>query len=453
MKSVKYSLMCGATAIVAFTSFTAGTLTVAEAGGFAIREQSAIGQGTSFAGIAAGGQLSSMFWNPAALGGVEGTSTESVYTGILPNSKINDGMTNTVNTGNAGADAAYTATFNGLPVPGNVGLEAFVPSSYGGSQLTNDLFVGFSVNAPFGLATKADRPSKTSFHAGTAKIFTTDAKLNLAYRINDAFTVGLGAGVMYAKVRLTNFPDPLAPGAGTELVGDDWAPTFSAGITYRPMEGTEIGVGFRAASSFSLQGTQRIEASTSANPLLTGNAGTHNINATLVMPETITIGLRQRITDSFDLLAGFEWTNWSRVGTSNIHGSPLGSKLTLEYQDAWYASVGGEYAYNENLTLRTGFGFEKSPIPTEHRNLRLPDADRIWASAGLSYNVNEKFGFDLGYTHLFVDKVKVSGASSTGSLRYDGEAEGSVDIISASMRYKFQPEPMFAGDEPIARKY
>ena len=35
------------------------TASVAEAGGFAVREQSAYGQG-----VAAGGSLSSMFWNP-----------------------------------------------------------------------------------------------------------------------------------------------------------------------------------------------------------------------------------------------------------------------------------------------------------------------------------------------------------------------------------------------------
>ncbi len=39
----------------------------ANAGGFAIREQSTYGQGTSFAGVAAGGALSSMFWNPATM--------------------------------------------------------------------------------------------------------------------------------------------------------------------------------------------------------------------------------------------------------------------------------------------------------------------------------------------------------------------------------------------------
>jgi len=39
----------------------------ANAGGLAVHEQSTYGQGTSVAGIAAGGALSSMFWNPATM--------------------------------------------------------------------------------------------------------------------------------------------------------------------------------------------------------------------------------------------------------------------------------------------------------------------------------------------------------------------------------------------------
>ena len=40
----------------------------ASAGGFAVREQSSSFLGTSFAGNAAGGDMSSMYWNSAALG-------------------------------------------------------------------------------------------------------------------------------------------------------------------------------------------------------------------------------------------------------------------------------------------------------------------------------------------------------------------------------------------------
>ncbi len=48
------------------------TMSGANAGGFAVREQSAWGQGTSFAGVAAGGDLSAMFWNPATMTQIPG---------------------------------------------------------------------------------------------------------------------------------------------------------------------------------------------------------------------------------------------------------------------------------------------------------------------------------------------------------------------------------------------
>lgn len=61
------------------------TAAAANAGGFALREQSAYGQGSSFAGIAAGGALSSMFWNPATITQFNGKTVEQVVTGIMPN--------------------------------------------------------------------------------------------------------------------------------------------------------------------------------------------------------------------------------------------------------------------------------------------------------------------------------------------------------------------------------
>src|SRR5262245_20463342 len=54
----------------------------AYAGGLAVREQSTFGQGASFAGIAAGGAPSSMFWNPAAMTQFYGMSLENGVSGI-----------------------------------------------------------------------------------------------------------------------------------------------------------------------------------------------------------------------------------------------------------------------------------------------------------------------------------------------------------------------------------
>src|SRR5262249_51248796 len=65
-----------------------GTLIIAtaqaHAGAFAIREQSTYGQGTSFAGVAAGGSLSSMFWNPATMTQFKGVVSENGFATIFP---------------------------------------------------------------------------------------------------------------------------------------------------------------------------------------------------------------------------------------------------------------------------------------------------------------------------------------------------------------------------------
>ena len=56
----------------------------ASGGGFEVRAQSGYAQGSSFAGVAAGGRLSSMFWNPANLSAVEKIEVEGNATVIAP---------------------------------------------------------------------------------------------------------------------------------------------------------------------------------------------------------------------------------------------------------------------------------------------------------------------------------------------------------------------------------
>ncbi|MCV6600243.1 MAG: outer membrane protein transport protein, partial [Cohaesibacter sp.] len=271
----------------------------------------------------------------------------------------------------------------------------------------------------------------------------------IAYRVNDMISVGAAVGAQYFDVRLTSYPT-VSLARQQELTGDDIAPSYSLGMTLSPRDGTEFGIGFRGAVFHELEGKESFNGAT-WNGVIPGLAGSHSIKADLVTPEKITVGLRQRVNDAFTVMAGLEWTNWSRIGAPPVKGSPTNTTLSLNYEDGWYASLGAEYAYNDNLTLRAGLGYETSPIPEEHRNMRLADADRLWVSAGLSYQVSDKIGLDVGYSHIFVEKTSVNG--KIGAISYTGHSEGAADILSASLRYQWKPEPMFAGDEPFVRKY
>jgi long-chain fatty acid transport protein len=155
----------------------------ASAGGFALREQSAFGQGSSFAGVAAGGSLSSMFWNPATMTQVPGLQSESVLSGILPYS---------ANTPGAGS----TLTPFGYGGTDNVDKSALVPAAYYSWQFTPDVWLGLSVNSTFGLMeTFPDMWAGRDYAAGGTSLKTYNATPSFAYRINDMISVGFGVQI------------------------------------------------------------------------------------------------------------------------------------------------------------------------------------------------------------------------------------------------------------------
>ncbi|TIS54462.1 MAG: transporter [Mesorhizobium sp.] len=396
----------------------------AEAGGFAVREQSAYGQGSSFAGMAApGDSISSMFWNPAAVTTVTSTTIEGNLTAIFPRSELDVDPTRSTLT-------ALGITGNG----GNVGETSIVPAGYFAVPVTDEFYIGLSVTAPYGLATTSHAPWVGMFSHLDAKVVSINATPVLGFKLNDMISVGIGMQIEYFDVDIETALAPTATPPRQRLKGDDVNAGFVAGVTLTPFDGTTIGIGYRSMVEHSLNGSQSFGIPV-VTPIGTIPAGTYPVSADITLPETVSIGVRQRINDAFTVMAGMEWANWSRIQTVPFGGSPARTSLALDFDDGWFFSLGGEYKYNPNWTFRAGLGYEIAPTTDEHRSMRLPDADRVWASIGASYNWNERLSIDAAYAHLFVDDAPVD--ETTANIRYAGTAEGRVDIISLGVRYKF----------------
>ena len=179
----------------------------AQAGAFALREQSAAGQGLSFAGAAAGGAgLASMFWNPATLTGNKGIQTSVGLTGIIP--YIN--LTNVSGTG-----AGYAA-FNGKSTSGDMAQDAIVPNSYLSWQFDQNIWLGLSVNAPYGSATKPDSSYVGRTYGSTSRASSKEVTASIAYKFNEMISVAAGVRYLDLKARYTT-------GAPTGLNATDWA--------------------------------------------------------------------------------------------------------------------------------------------------------------------------------------------------------------------------------------
>jgi len=428
--------------------------TSAHAGAFAVREQSSYYQGMSFAGAAAGDDISAMFWNSAAAAAAPGINVSANAALVVPQTEIDAQGGVFADTPNIGFGRAGS---------GDIGDPTFVPATYVNYQFSDRLFLGVGLNSGFGFTTKPDNEDWSGSPIGvTSEIFSVNLNPNLAYKLSDTLTVGAGLQVQYVDVRLRSGSDNGilqaigTPGVGQalpgrETEGDDWGVGATAGVMWQPTHGTSIGVGFRSAIEVELDGTCTGTGAT--NVALGGcNPAGEAVTADFTLPEMISVGLSHQLTDRIRVLGTIEWTNWSRLGTPQIldtGGNPV-DELELEYEDGWFYSVGAEYAYSSDLTLRAGVAYEESPITDDTRNVFLPDDERIWLSVGATAKLTDRTKVDLGYSHLFIEDSPICqpqpGCDPNGTRAatplFTGEATGDIDIVTLGVTHNFGgPEP------------
>lgn len=404
------------------------------AGAFGLREQSAEGQGMSFAGVAAGGGgLSSMFWNPATMTDYPGITSSFVGTGIFPNGSIRP---------NPLTPTAIFGSSNGSI------LDGFVPAAYGAYQFNDHLWLGYSETSPFGLQSKPGFAWAGQVYGRSAKVLSFNVTPSAAYKINDWISVAAGLQVEYFKARFTQALGVLPTSPSAILEGDDTSVGYTLGVTLKPTAFTEIGLGFNSSVRESVSGS------------LTTPLSVLPVKANINLPEKLTFGVRQQINAQWTLLGGFEWDNWSRVGIVPVtfNSIPV-SEIPFKYKDGYFASLGAEYAWNSALTLRAGVAYERSPIDTGNREVLLPDANRIWASVGASYRYSEKLSFDIGYSHGFLAKDNIAIVPGhpqfpTVGLPFIAETRNAhFDIVSAAVTYRWDnPAETIPVTQPIIRK-
>ncbi len=93
----------------------------------------------------------------------------------------------------------------------------------------------------------------------------------------------------------------------------------------------------------------------------------------------------------------------------------------------WYAT--------KQLTLRTGFAYDETPIKNSSlRDPRIPDNNRYFLSAGLQYKPLPYLAFDVGYAHLFVPDPQVNFNDGQGHI-LRGKYDAGIDIASASVTF------------------
>ncbi len=424
----------------------------AHAGGFGVQEQSAYYLGTSFAGASAGGgqSISSMWWNPATISQAPaGFTVEGVMNWI-------DGKAVVTPTSASGPALAGSPNITGLGGTGDEFIDTLVPAGYASWRPAGSaLSFGLSINAPYGFTTNPHTTWAGQFYARESKVFSLNAAPQVAYQVNDWLSVGGGLQIEYFRVRLESaFPG--AVGNDTlSLNGSSTDVGFTAGIALTPTPWTHIGLGYRSQVKHGLEGDIVRPAFLFPGVGLIPALGGH-LNTTVTTPDSVNLSIRQKVTESLTLLGTVEWTHWSVLGTlpitytTAVPAGTVPTQLAFNWQDGWYGAFGAEYQVNQALAVRAGVAWERSPVTDAVRDTRLPDSDRTWVSAGLTYNWSPRLSFDLGYAHIFFKDAPIN-ISATGSSpqfnpvqlgSFTGSADSAADIFSVGLRYRFSSDPV-----------
>lgn len=435
--------------LAAAATFSAALSSAAVAGGFMLTEQSVAGLGRAYAGAGiVGDDLSAVWYNPAGMSLLSGTAVQM---------------------GAVVADLDLPVTTESGEKENGRKHGVPVPNMYLVHQIKDDMWFGFGITVPYGMATEYNPDWKLSDKGMNAEVKTFDFNPNIAVKLTDTLSFGAGVSLqyvtaqfestkaIYSTVHTMDHGDVKVKAGQTRvrLNADGWAWGGNLGFMWQPTEKVRVGLAYRSQVNHKADGYLKTDVTLRGQ---TTPYKTNDGHAEMSGPHTITLTGTWKVMDALRLSGLVRWANWSSFDKLPISGTSLkeatfaanyqgalakgaseeeavayatsraSNKTSPEYhwKDSWLFTVGADYDINEQVTVRGGVGYEISPVDDDkYRSATIPDTDRLWLSLGATWRVNKQLQGDFGIAYL-------KGIGNKGLYNEEsGEKLGEFDRLDA----------------------
>jgi len=282
--------------------------------------------------------------------------------------------------------------------------------------------IGFSTYVPYG---RSVQWGSTGFFAanwlpyeGTMSVM--DFTPNVAMRLSDSVSIGIGADIYYGQVEQKQF---VGPGMNSTLTADGTALGWNAAITWKMTDRQRLAATYRSPFAIKYKGENDITF-----------LGKSDANANIEYPTIIALAYGVEFTDTLRAELDVEWMEFSVYQNLTIN-NPAGLGIISTPQklkNTWTVAIGGEWDFAEHWTARSGFKYLQNPTPDETYGPLGPDEDQGVISFGLGYE-NETHLVDLGYAVGLFDGRGITGSVNSPNGHYDY----SLQVLSLSYSYKF----------------
>lgn len=407
------------------------------AAGFQLDEQSATGLGRAFAGEAAIADNASVLGRN--VGAITRFNTPTLSTGVIY-------LQPDVNIHGQVQDITGIQDANANDIAGN----AWIPNLYFVTPLDERWSLGLSASSHYGLGIEMPQGYDAGHFGNISDIKTIDLGMALAYRLNHMLSIGMGLSIVQGEGEVGGtYPTSLTTGQSViakHVKGDGSELGWTSGILLAPDEQTRIGLTYRNGVNLKLKGDASV-----SQPVAPGKFVTirDHGSLTLPLPATAELAVYHELNDRLALHGGLNWTDWSKFESLTADLDRLGMLPIKEehWQDSWRYSLGMTYQLTSKWQLRSGVAYDQSPVTADNRTISIPDADRIWYSAGLGYRHSKALTIDVGLTYVDGKRVSVhetlnqpiavNGQALNYRSDFQGYSEGNAWLAGAQLSYLF----------------
>lgn len=366
--------------------------------------------------VARGGDASVISYNPAAMTRLEGTQFQ--------------------------ANLGITQMYWGVDTPAGNAHSSHqtwpIPSWYLSHQWSDKVWLGIGQFTRFGLGVKYPQNWMGGMNLQSVQLITSSINPNIAYKLNDIFSIAVGGEVLYADMQmrknlgaaLTGTPyAAMADHLGDmNLNGHGFAFGGNVALHAKFNEKWSAGITYRAPMSLKVQGKARWDninaLAASANPaalpsvLGAPQASLKNkVRGTIHLPDSFAFAVSYKPTETLSFEAGATYTLWSRFADFNIYmKDPLNTwnNNAKHWRNNWAFNLSAEWWATEWMALRLGYVFDKSPNNYGHGDYMMPSNGRKYYTAGIGFKW-DKWTLDLAYMYAHNHEQNYNESAAAGT--------------------------------------
>lgn len=403
-------------AVAAAIALGPGTITSAQAAGYAIFTQGAspLGQGNAVTGHT--DSPSTVFYNPALMNRLDGTQFEVGTTFIVSSHEFDSGT---------------------IPGESTTDHSTFFPSTVYATHKINDSWsVGLGIFNPFGLGTDWNDRWEGRYIATKSELTTYDINPAVSWRVIPSLTVAAGLDVILLDATLERQIPSVAfflpPGAdiGQKFKGDGTGVGFNVGLAYDVTDTVTVGASYRSETRVDING----HSSTSLGVTPLDSPGKSSVK----LPQQVTAGISYRPMEPLVVEAGIRWEGWSAFKELNVNlesGAPV-PPSERNWHDTLGMNVGAKYRVNDTVALMGGYIYGENAVPDSTFDPSIPDSDTHIFCTGAEFSLQRaKLALSYAYQH-YVDRTK----NNTIGAPFDpanGRYKSDAHLVAVSLGYRF----------------